>query len=172
MVSFKGAPVVKEIMLTCVRWYVASPLSERQVEELLEARGVSVDHATIHRWVLKYSPPLAEAFHRRKHPVGSSWCMDETDSRVNGAWRSVDRAVETPGQTMDLLLTAQRDQEAARRVLKQAICRHGVPETITIDGSEANEAAITRYNKEHGTANHVRTSFTSVRNEADRVGPT
>jgi transposase-like protein len=36
----------------------------------------------------------------------------------------------------------QRDQEAALRLLKQAIRRHGLPETITIDGSEANAAAI------------------------------
>jgi putative transposase len=39
-----------------MRWYLAYPLSSRQVEELMEERGVSVDHATINRWVLKYSP--------------------------------------------------------------------------------------------------------------------
>jgi putative transposase len=53
------------IILTCVRGYVAYPLSYRQVEELMEEREVSVDHATINRWVLKYSPPLEAAFHRR-----------------------------------------------------------------------------------------------------------
>jgi putative transposase len=47
---------VRDIILTCVRWYPAYPLSSRQVEELMEERGVSVDHATINRWVLKYSP--------------------------------------------------------------------------------------------------------------------
>jgi hypothetical protein len=78
MISFKGAHFVKDIILTCVRWYLAYPLSYRQVEELMEERGVSVDHATINRWVLKYSPPLEEAFHRRKRPVGRSWRMDET----------------------------------------------------------------------------------------------
>src|SRR5215510_10566126 len=55
------------------------------------------------------------------------------------------------GQTIDFLLTAHWDTEAALRFLKQAIRRHGVPETITIDGSEANEAAIKRYNEAHGT---------------------
>jgi transposase-like protein len=34
-------------MLTCVRWYVAYPLSYRHVEELMEERGVSVDHSTV-----------------------------------------------------------------------------------------------------------------------------
>jgi putative transposase len=53
MISFKGAHGVKAIILTWVRGYVAYPLSYRQGEELLEERGVSVDHATINRWVLK-----------------------------------------------------------------------------------------------------------------------
>jgi putative transposase len=142
MVSFKGAHFVNDIILTCVRWYVAYPLSYRQVEELMEERGVSVDHATIHRWVLKYSPPLEEVFHHRKHLVGISWRMDETYIRVKGEWRYLYRAVDTQGQTIDFLLTEQRDQEAALRFLKKAIRRHGVPETITIDESEANAAAI------------------------------
>src|SRR5262249_50924710 len=54
------------------------------------------------------------------------------------------------------LLTEHRDTEAARRFLKKAIRRHGLPETITIDGSDANEAAIKRYNEEHGTAIAIR----------------
>lgn len=61
------------------------------------------------------------------------------------------RAVDKYGQTIDLLLTEQRDKQAALRFLKKAIRRHGMPEKITIDGSEANASAITSYNKEHGT---------------------
>jgi putative transposase len=156
MVSFKGAHFVKDIILTCVRWYLAYPLSYRQVEELMEERGVSVDHATINRWVLKYSPPLEEAFHRRKRPVGRSWRMDETYIKVKGQWSYLYRAVDKTGQTIDFLLTEHRDTEAALRFLKQAIHRHGVPDKITIDGSEANAAAIKCYNEEHGTAIEIR----------------
>ena len=58
-----------------VRWYVAYPLSTRHVEELLEERGVDVDHSTINRWTIKYSPLLEAAFHRRKRPV----CAYSTD---------------------------------------------------------------------------------------------
>ena len=68
-ISFKGAHFPPDIILMGVRWYVASPLSYRHVEELLEARGVPIDHATIQRWVVKYRPLLEEAFHRRKRPV-------------------------------------------------------------------------------------------------------
>src|SRR5262245_54089877 len=87
MISFKGAHFVRDIILTCVRWYLAYPLSYRQVEELMQEGGVSVDYATINRWVLKYSAQLEEAFHRRKCPVGHSWLMDETYIMVKGEWR-------------------------------------------------------------------------------------
>jgi putative transposase len=59
--------------------------------------------------------------------------------------------VETTGQTLDFLLPEHREKEAALRFLKKAICRHGVPEKIPIDGSDANEAAIKTYNEAHGT---------------------
>jgi putative transposase len=156
MISFKGAHFVKDIILTCVRWYLAYPLSYRQVEELMAERGVSVDHATIQRWVVKYSPQLEAEFHRRKRPVERSWRMDETYIRVKSEWRYLYRAVDTHGQTIDFLLTAHRDTEAALRFLKKAIRGGDVPEKITIDGSEANEAAIKRYNEAHGTAVIIR----------------
>jgi putative transposase len=72
MISFKGAHFPKEIILTCVRGDLAYPLSYRQVEELMQERGVSVDHATINRWVVTYSPQLEAACHCRKRPVSLS----------------------------------------------------------------------------------------------------
>jgi putative transposase len=155
-VSFKGAHFPKEIILTGVRWYVAYPLSTRHVEELMLERGVHVDHSTINRWVIKYSPQLEAAFHRRKRLVWVSWRMDETYIKVKGEWYYLYRAVDKTGQTIDFLLTEQRDERAAKRFLTKAIRRHGVPETITIDGSAANEAAIKSYNEEHGTAIGIR----------------
>jgi transposase-like protein len=139
-----------------MRWYVAYPLSTRHVEELMEERGVDVDHSTINRWVIKYSPQLEEAFHRRKRPVWVNWRMDETYVKVKGQWCSLYRAVDKTGQTIDFLLTEERDEQAAKRFLTKAICRHGVPEKITIDGSAANEAAIKSYNKDHSTAITIR----------------
>ena len=82
--------------------------------------------------------------------------MDETSIKVKGQWYDLYRAVDKTGQTIDFLLTEQRDEEAALRFLKKAIRRHSVPEKITIDGSAANEAAIKRYNEEHGTAIAIR----------------
>ena len=82
--------------------------------------------------------------------------MDETYIKVKGEWRYLYRAVDKPGQTIDFLLTEHRDKEAALRFLKKAIRRNGLPETITIDGSDANEAAIKSYNEAHGTAIIIR----------------
>src|SRR5262245_2392833 len=155
-ISFKGAHFPQDIMLMGVRWYIAYPLSTRHVDELMRERGVRVDHSTINRWVVKYSPQLEEAFHRRKRPVWVSWRMDETYVKVKGQWRYLYRAVDKTGQTIDFLLTAERDEQAAKRFLTKAIRGHGVPETITIDGSAANEAAIKSYNAEHGTAIAIR----------------
>ena len=52
-ISFKGAHFPQDIILMGVRWYVAYPLSTRHVEELMEERGVHVDHSTINRWVIQ-----------------------------------------------------------------------------------------------------------------------
>src|SRR6267143_5576944 len=155
-INCKGAHCPPDIILMGIRWYVAYPLSPRHVEELMEERGVEVDHSTIHRWVSKYSPQLEEAFHRRKRPVWVSWRMDETSMKVKSPWRSRYRAVDKHGQTIDFLLTEHRDTEAALRFLKKAIRRNGLPEIMTIDGSDANEAAIKRDNEAHGTAIAIR----------------
>src|SRR4030095_2259044 len=83
--------------------------------------------------------------------------MDETYIQVKGEWYYLYRAVDKHGQTIDFLLTEERDERAAKRFLTKAIRRHGVPEKITIDGSAANEAAIKSYNTEHGTTIAIRT---------------
>ena len=95
-----------EILLTCVRWYVAYPLSLRHIEEMMQERGVFVDHTTIHRWALKILPVLAAAFRRRKRLVGNSWRMDETYVLVGGQWKYLYRAVDRDGATVDFLPTA------------------------------------------------------------------
>jgi len=155
-VSFKGAHFPPDVILMGIRWYLAYPLSTRHVEELMEERGVQVDHSTINRWVIKYSPQLEDEFHRRKHRVWVSWRMDETYIKVKGVWVYLYRAVDKFGKTIDFLLTKQRDKKAARRFLNKAIGRHGVPDKITIDGSDANAAAIKSYNEDHGTSIEIR----------------
>ncbi len=94
-------------MLVCARWYAADPLSFRHLEEMMQERGVFVDHFTVHRWALKILPVMALVFRRRKRPVGTSWRMDETYIKVAGQWKYLYRAVDKDGDTVDFLLTAQ-----------------------------------------------------------------
>ena len=69
--QFRGRPFPKDIILIAVRWSLTYPLSYRQVEELLAERGVRVDHTTIHRWVVRYSPELHGQLMRRHRQVAS-----------------------------------------------------------------------------------------------------
>src|ERR1700744_761956 len=140
--DFKGSHFEREVVGWGVRWYVAYAISYRQVEEMMEERGVEVDHSTLNRWVLKYAPLLEQEFRARKCPVGRSWRMDETYVRVKGVWKYLYRAVDKAGSTVDFLLIAKRDRKAALLFLRKAFGQHGTPEKITIDKSGANPAAI------------------------------
>ena len=88
MIEFKGSHFEWEVILWGVRWYVAYPISYRQLEEMMRERGVEVDHSTLNRWVLKYVPLLDKQFRACKRLVGSSWRMDETYVRVKGPGRT------------------------------------------------------------------------------------
>ena len=60
-------------MMVCIRWYAAYPLSFRHLEEMMEERGVSVDHSTVSRWAIRFLPLLEKIFRKHKRPVGGSW---------------------------------------------------------------------------------------------------
>jgi transposase-like protein len=146
-IEFKGRWFEKEVILQCVRWYVAYPLSYRQIEEMMKERGVDVDHSTINRWVVKYAPELEKEFRNRKKRAGSSWRVDETYVKVKGQWKYLYRAVDKEGATIDFLLTACRDSLAAYRFFEKAIGSSGLPVKINIDKSGANKAAVDKLNR-------------------------
>jgi len=133
MTDFKGSHFEREIILWGVRWYVAYPISYRQLEEMMGERGGAVDHSTLNRWLITHAPECEKQFRRQQCPVGRSWGMDETYGRSKGKWAYVYRAVDTEGHTIDFLLTPPRDRAAAEAFLHQAIRRQGRPEKITGD---------------------------------------
>jgi len=143
---FKRLRFPLDVMLLCVRWYVAYPLSLRHLEEMMAERGLSVDHSTVHRWALKLLPLLEKTFRQHKRPVGKSWRMDETYIKVNWQWKYLYRAVDKDGNTVDFLLCAHRDKAAAQRYFEKAIVWNGTPEIVTIDKSGANDAALKAIN--------------------------
>jgi putative transposase len=74
-----------DVILLCVRWYVAYSLSLRNLEEMMAERGFEVDHSSVHRWVIKLVPLFEKALRRHKRPVGKSWRMDETYVKVRAS---------------------------------------------------------------------------------------
>src|SRR5215212_11411370 len=139
---FKGRHFDRSVILLCVRWYLAYSLSLRDLEEIMAERGISVDHATIHRWIVRYSPELLEQFNKRKRAVTGRWHMDKTYIKVRGRWLYLYRAIDSNGDTVEFLFSEKRNLTAAKRFLRKALKRHGRPERIVIDGSQTNREAI------------------------------
>jgi putative transposase len=139
---FKGRHFDRSVILLCVRWYLAYNLSLRNLEEMMAERGISVDHATIHRWTVYYAPLLLEQFNQRKRAVTGKWHIDETYIKVRGQWRYLYRAIDSKGDTVEFWFSERRDLTAAKGFLRKALKRHGRPERIVIDGSQTNREAI------------------------------
>ena len=137
-----------DIILVCIRWYAGYPLGYRHIEEMMQERGVFVDHLSINRWAVRFLPLLEKAFRKHKRPVGGSWRMDETYIKVKGVWKYLYRAVDKEGKTVDFLLTAKRDKAAAKRFFEKAMRHNGDPEKVTMDKSGANKAAIDGINQD------------------------
>ena len=104
-----------------VRWYLRYGLSYRDVEELLAERGIEADHVTVYRWVQRFTPLLADAARFARRSPGDRWFVDETYVKVAGVWRYVYRAIDQHGQVIDVLVSAHRDGEAARRFFRRAL---------------------------------------------------
>ena len=65
----KGAHYPKAVILHAVFFYVRYAVFYGDLEEILAERGVAVDHATLNRWVVEYSPLIAANAQARKRPT-------------------------------------------------------------------------------------------------------
>ncbi len=153
---FKRHRYPKAIILQAVYFKLRFTLSYRDVEELLEIRGVKVDHSTIQRWVFKFSPFVESNMNKRKNVVGNSWRMDETYIKVGGKDRYLYRAADKQGNTVDFLLTKRRTKGSAQKFLNKAIGNNGKPRLINIDKSGANTQAIRIVNQYSLTFKKIR----------------
>jgi len=141
--AFAGFRFPSDVIVVAVRWYLRFGLSYRDVEDLLAERGIRVDHVTIYRWVLRFTPLLADAARPCRHRVGDRWQVDETYVRVAGRWRYVYRAIDQSGQVIDVFVSARRDAKAARRFFERAIGATKVtPTEVTTDQAPAYPAVL------------------------------
>jgi len=98
---------------------------------------LEIDHPILNRWAVKLSLLITANAQARKKPTARFWRMDETYIRVRGKWTYLYRAVDRDGQTLDFMLSENRDTAAARRFFKRAVGTNGIPERIVIDKSGA-----------------------------------
>ncbi len=108
-----------------------------------------MDHSTVHRWVLHFSPKLLERFHRKKRPVTRKWNLDETYIKVKGEWMYLYRAIDSNCDTVEFYFSRNRDLKAAKGFIRKALAHHGRPKRITIDGSQTNRLAIIQCDAEN-----------------------
>ncbi len=140
--AFAGFRFPAEVIVVAVRWYLRYGLSYRDVEELLVERGVEVDHVTIFRWVQRFTPLLADVARFCWHSPGDRWFVDETYIKVNGVWRYVYRAVDQYGQVIDVLISARRDAQAARRFFRRALTMLRVTPTEVVTAAAVYPAVL------------------------------
>ena len=142
--SFKGRQFTADVILWAVRWYLMFPISYRDLELMLADRGVHVDHTTIFRWIQAYAPELEKRIRPHLRPSDGSWRVDETYVKVKGRWMYLYRAVDSRGQTIDFLLSATRDADAAKWFFRKALGQpHTVsPRSITVDKNPAYPKAV------------------------------
>src|SRR5579885_63832 len=145
--DFKWRHFQGEIILQCVRWYCRYGISYRDLEEMMEERGVKVDHTTIYRWVQHYAPEMEKRlrWYYRPKLFCSSWHIDETCVKVKGQWKYLYRALTKDGQTIDFYLSPTRSEAMAKRFLCKALKKmksEGGPDVINTDKNPAFGAAL------------------------------
>src|SRR4051794_13532401 len=152
--AFKGRQFTAEVILWAVRWYLMFPISYRDLELMLQDRGVAVDRTTLFRWIQAYAPELEKRIRPHLHRSNGSWRGGGKYVKVKGRWTYLYRAVDSRGQTIDFLidflLSAKRDAAAAKRFFRKALGQpHTVnPRTITVDKNAAYPAAVTAMKRE------------------------
>ena len=130
----------------------------RDVEELLEERGLNLHHTTIWRWVQYYGPELEQRLRQHLKPTNKSWRVDETYVRVKGRGCYLYRAIDSKGATIDFLLSAFRDADAAKRLFRKALVdrSHPQPRVINTDLAPIYSSAIPDSKKDGTLRNRCR----------------
>src|SRR5918912_1177915 len=165
--AFSGYRWSADVILTAVRWYLAYPLSSRQVLKLLAERGIDVSHRTVLNWVQAFGPRLADEVRRRRRPVGTCWFVDEVFLFRKGQKRYLYRAIDQDGVVVDVLLREHRDTASAQAFFRQAIERTGViPHEVITDRHQPYIKAVATTCP---GAQHIRTGLHRAHGETTKA---
>ena len=165
--AFSGYRWPADVILTAVRWYLAYPLSSRQVLELLAERGIDVSHRTVLNWVQAFGPQLAAEVRHRRRPMGKHWFVDEVFLFRKGQKLYLYRAIDEDGAVVDILLREHRDTASAEAFFRQAIERTGViPREVVTDHHQPYIKAVATTCP---GALHIRTGLHRARGETTKA---
>lgn len=142
-ISFKRHRFHPDIIRYAVWAYFRLPLSFRDVEEMMAARGIDVSYETIRCWVNKFGPQIARNLKRRRQAPSPRWHLDEMVCTMRGERWYLWRAVDDEGVVLDLVMQRGRDTAAALNLLRKLLHNQPVkPERITTDGLASYPAAL------------------------------
>ncbi len=121
-------------------------MSLRNVEDLLQERGIEVSHETVRFWWMRFGPMFASEI-RKKRVIGMRssrwrWHLDEVFVKINGVQHYLWRAVDHEGEVLEAYVTKRRDKKAALGFLKKLMKRHGRPEGLVTDKLRSYGAAL------------------------------
>jgi IS6 family transposase len=133
-----------DIILCAVRWYRRSALRSRDIEELLRERGMWVDHTTVFRWVPRDAPEWDRRGRPSLRATHESYRVDATSITITKPWHDLYRAVDSAGATLDFMVSATRDADAAERVFREGLqaSQTRTPRVITGDKHAASPLAF------------------------------
>ena len=141
---FKWKHFEGEIILWLVRWYCRYALSYKDLKEMAAERGLFVERSTIFRWVQEYAPEINKRMKPHLKMTCDSWKIDETYVKIKGKWHYLYRAIDKQCDTLDWMLSNQRNKKAAKRFFKKLPGnKHTVdPRVINVDKSPTFPPAL------------------------------
>tara|TARA_B100000745_G_scaffold291389_1_gene231178 strand:+ start:122 stop:832 length:711 start_codon:yes stop_codon:yes gene_type:complete len=144
MKTYKRYRFPDQIISHAIWLYHRFTLSFRDIEELLQSRGIIVSYESIRQWCLKLAPPMAKQVRKRMGQLGDQWFLDEVFIKINGQQHYLWRAVDQDGCELDILVTKKRDKKAAMRFFKKLFKCHSKRPAIgvTTDKLRSYHAAL------------------------------
>lgn len=126
--------------------YFRFSLSLRNVEDLLQERGIYVSHETIRFWWHWFGPLFASEIRRRVQQLRAfsrwQWHVDEVFVKINGEGHYLWRAVDHEGEVLESVVTKRRNKRAVLKMLRKLMRRYGPPEVLVTDRFPSYEAAL------------------------------
>jgi transposase-like protein len=163
--AFSGYRWPPDIILRAVRWYLSHPLSGTSVMVFLAERGIDVSQRTVLRWAQAFGPRRAAEIRKHRRRPGRTWDVDELFFVRDGGTeqRSRYRAIDEPGQVLDVRFRDHRDSASAEAVFRRTLATTDVTPTTVV--SDHHRPSIKVVQEVFPRATHIRTGLHRAQGE-------